>query len=141
MKIYFTRAFTMIEMMLVVIMMGVLAAIVVPNLAGRSQQARVLAAQVDIEASLATALDLYQLDRGFYPTTEEGLGVLITRPEKQSGDENWNGPYLRKKKNPLDPWGRPYQYRSPGEHHPESYDIFSLGPDGIESKDDIKNWE
>jgi len=135
------NAFTMIEIMLVVIIIGILAAMVIPNLAGRGKQAKVAAVKADIDANLSTALDLFEVDMGRYPTTEEGLKGVI---EKPSGDdeagERWSGPYLKKKRNPLDPWAHEYIYHSPGEHN-DYYDLSSMGPDGAESLDDITNWE
>ena len=128
-----SRGFTLIELMLVIIVIGVLVAMVAPRLAGRSEQARIAAAQADINANLSAALDLFELEKGRYPTTEEGLAAL-----RQAGSK---GPYL-KKPVPLDPWGKLYVYRSPGQHNPEDYDLFSLGPDGVEgTKDDITNWK
>lgn len=134
------RAFTMIEIMLVIIIIGVLTAMIVPNLAGRGKQAKVTAAKADIEANLVAALDLYELDNGQYPTTEQGLKALLTAPVSSPLAPNWNGPYLKKKSIPLDPWGREYVYTSPGIHNTDSYDLSSLGPDGIESNDDVVNW-
>ncbi len=130
------RSFTLIEILLVVVIIGTLAAMIMPRLAGRSEQAKIAAAQADISANLATALDLYELDNGTYPSSEEGLAALLSR---SSSGTNWNGPYLEKK--PVDPWGRPYQYEHPGTHRPHSYDLYSLGRDGEESEDDITNWE
>jgi general secretion pathway protein G len=134
------RGFTLVESMLVVIIIGILAALIVPNIAGRSEQARKAAAHTDIESNLSTALDLYRMDAGQYPTTEQGLNALITAPTASPVPAQWNGPYLKKKKVPKDPWGRDYVYASPGTHNPESYDLSSLGPDGTESADDITNW-
>jgi general secretion pathway protein G len=122
--------------MLVVIIIGALVAMVLPRLAGRSEQARVQAAQADISSNIATALKLYELDNGDYPSTSEGLQALLAQP---SSSKNWNGPYLEKK--PLDPWNREYQYQSPGSHRPRDYDLFSLGKDGQPSNDDVHNWE
>lgn len=136
------NAFTLIELMLVVIIIGILVAMVVPRIAGRSEQARRAAAQADIEANLAVALDLYELDNGNYPSTEQGLSALITAPTSTPVPENWNGPYLKKRKIPLDPWGRSYKYVCPGVHNTEDYDLFSLGPDGVEGGgDDVTNWQ
>lgn len=128
--------FTLIELMLVVIIIGALVAMVMPRLAGRSEQAKAGAAQADINANLATALKLYELDNGAYPTSEEGLNALISRPANASA---WNGPYIEKR--PTDPWGREYQYKSPGVHRTYDYDLYSLGRDGQESADDVKNWQ
>lgn len=128
--------FTLIELMLVVVIIGLLAAMVMPRLTGRSEQARVTAAEADIRANIATALKLYELDNGNFPASDEGLNALLT---KSASAANWNGPYLEKK--PIDPWGREYKYKCPGEHRPADYDLYSLGKDGTESDDDVKNWE
>jgi len=138
---YELRGFTLIEIMLVVIIIGVLVAMVVPNIAGRGEQARKTAAQTDIESNLATALDLYHLDTGTYPTTEQSLPALINAPTSSPVPPKWSGPYLKKKKTPKDPWGRDYVYVAPGAHNKDGYDLSSLGADGIESKDDITNWQ
>lgn len=130
------KGFTLVELMLVVIIIGVLVAMVMPRLAGRSEEARVGVAKADIDLNIATALKLYELDNGVFPTTEEGLEALSTAP---SSARNWKGPYLEKK--PIDPWGRTYQYRSAGTHRTHDYDLFSLGRDGVESADDVVNWE
>ena len=133
------NGFTLLELVLVVIILSTLAMLVVPRLAGRSEEARQAAARADVRANLSTALDLYEMDSGLYPTTDQGLAALKTRPEQPPVPKNWRGPYL-KKSSPKDPWGNPYQYRSPGAHNPD-YDLSSLGPDGVESADDIANWE
>jgi general secretion pathway protein G len=136
------KAFTLVELMLVVIIIGILVAMVVPRIAGRSEQARRAAAKADIESNLAIALDLYELDNGNYPTTEQGLNALITAPTSAPVPDDWNGPYLKKRRIPLDPWGRPYKYVCPGVHNPEDYDLSSFGSDGVEGGgDDITNWE
>jgi len=130
------KGFTLIELMLVVIIIGVLVSMAAPRLAGRSEEAKMAVAKADINTNISVALDLYELDNGRYPTTEEGLGSLILRP---SSDIKWKGPYI--KKEPLDPWGRKYIYRSPGDYNPD-YDLYSYGPDGAEGgEDDIVNWE
>jgi len=134
------RGFTLIEIMLVVIIIGILAAMIVPNIAGRSEQARKTAARTDIESNLSTALDLYKMDASQYPTTEQGLIALLTPPSVAPVPVQWNGPYLKKKVLPKDPWGHDYVYVSPGTHNTDSYDLSSLGPDGVESDDDITNW-
>ena len=134
------KGFTMIEIMLVVIIIGILAAMVIPNLSGRSEQAKKAAARADIEANLSSALDLFELDQGKYPTTEQGLEALISDPASGGTDSTWKGPYLKKKKIPFDPWGKEYVYASPGSQNTESYDLSSLGSDGVESEDDITNW-
>ena len=133
--------FTLIEIMLVVIIIMVLAAMVVPNLAGRGEQARQAAAQMDIDVNLATALDLYEFDNGRFPTTEQGLRALLERPVSAPEPMSWNGPYLKRRRIPRDPWGNEYVYMSPGTHNAKSYDLFSHGPDGIAgTDDDIVNW-
>ena len=128
------RGFTLIELMLVVIIIGALVAMVMPRLTGRGEQARIAAAKADIQVNIATALKLYELDNGDFPSTEEGLMALLDKP---SSAANWNGPYLEK--SPLDPWNREYKYKYPGEHRPD-FDLYSLGRDGVESVDDVKNW-
>ncbi|MFA6358168.1 MAG: type II secretion system major pseudopilin GspG [Candidatus Omnitrophota bacterium] len=131
--------FTLIELMLVVIIIGVLGAMVLPRLAGRSEQAKAAVAKTDINSNIAVALDLYELDNGRYPTTEQGLNALETKPADSSEGSNWNGPYL--KKEPKDPWGKPYQYKYPAAHEGKDYDLYSLGLDGVESDDDVANWK
>ncbi len=131
-----TKAFTLVEIMLVVIIIGVLAAMVVPKLAGRSEEARLSVAKADVELNISTALKMFELDNGVFPTTEEGLAALVAVP---GSARNWKGPYLDKA--PLDPWGRAYQYRSPGTHRPADYDLHSLGRDGVEGRDDVVNWQ
>ena len=132
------RGFTLVELMLVVIIIGVLIAMVAPRLAGRSEQARIACAKADIESNISVALDLYELDNSKYPTTEQGLEALMHKPSGYPEPKNWNGPYL--KKTPVDPWGNSYQYRSPGTNN-KDYDLYSFGPDGTEGTDDITNWQ
>lgn len=131
-----SKSFTLIEIMLVVIIIGALVAMVMPRLTGRGEQARVAAAKADIQANIATGLKMYELDNGSFPSSSEGLNALLAKP---SSAPNWNGPYLEKK--PIDPWGREYKYRSPGEHRAD-YDLYSAGKDGQDGTvDDVKNWE
>jgi general secretion pathway protein G len=116
--------FTLIEIMVVMVIIGLLMALVGPNLIGRSEKAKVQAATMQIER-LGTVLDTYRLDTGRYPTSQEGLGALVQKP---AGAERWDGPYLTKGL-PKDPWDRPYLYRSPGDQG-RLYDLYSLGADG-----------
>jgi len=131
--------FTLVELLLVIIIIGVLAAMVVPSLVGRSEQARVTAAKADIRASIGTALDSFEMDTGAYPTTAQGLEALIREPEGVTG---WRGPYLKEMQVPRDPWGREYVYKCPGDHEPLPYDLISYGRDGKEGGgDDIANYD
>jgi len=128
--------FTLIELLLVLVILGTLAAIVVPKFTRRSEQARLTAARTDI-ANLEVALDTFEVDVGRYPTTEEGLQALVEAPPEVTG---WKGPYI-KRGVPKDPWGNPYHYKCPGDHNTNGYDLFSGGPDGKEGGgDDIDNW-
>lgn len=130
------RAFTLVEMLLVLVILATLAAIVIPKMAGRSQQAKVTAAQSQI-SSIEMALDAFEVDNGYYPKSG-GLDNLLNQPANAPG---WKGPYL-KKGVPLDPWGNPYTYEFPGKHNANGYDILSMGPDGRASTDDdIDNWD
>jgi general secretion pathway protein G len=131
---FMKKAFTLIELMLVIIIIGVLASVAVPRLVGRAERARKIAAKADIEANIPSALDLYEMDMGEYP---KALQDLMSDP---SGTEAWAGPYL--KKFPRDPWGRDYYYKCPGDHSSD-YDLASPGKDGVlgSGEDDVTNWE
>ena len=133
------RFFTFIEIMVVVIIIGILAAIIMPKFFGRTEEAKVNAVKSQIEI-FSTTLDAYQLDNDNYPTTEQGLNALITKPTMPPIPSSWKGPYLANEI-PMDPWGNKYVYKCPGDHNPSSYDIYSDGPDGkAGSSDDITNW-
>lgn len=130
------RGFTLLELLVVMVIIGLLAGYVGPRFFGQIGKSEVKVARAQIDA-LEKALDQYRLDVGYYPSTEQGLQALQTSP----GDARWAGPYL-KKAVPLDPWGKPYQYRQPGEHG--EFDLFSFGRDGQPGGEgeaaDINNW-
>lgn len=129
-------AFTLIELLLVLVILATLAAIVVPKVAGRSEQARVTATQTDI-SNIETSLDAFEVDCGRFPTEQEGLAALLEAPADVDG---WRGPYL-KKGMPKDAWGQPYIYRQPGRYNTTGYDLFSTGPNKQEGdSDDLVNW-
>lgn len=132
------QGFTLIEILLVVVIIGALAAMIIPRLTGRSEQAKTAVAKADIESHIATALKLYELDNGNFPTTTQGLDALQKKPDTSPVASNWNGPYVEKK--PVDPWGNPYVYESPGRHRLD-YDLSSQGKDQNSEEDDITNWE
>src|SRR5512133_1243378 len=130
-----TQGFTLVEMLLVLVILGVLAAIVYPKVAGRGEQARVTSTQTQISA-FKTALDAFEVDNGFYPKGRNGLQDLVQKPRDAV---NWRGPYLESI--PKDPWGNEYVYENPGKRNQNSFDIMSLGPDGRSgTEDDIGNW-
>jgi general secretion pathway protein G len=128
--------FTLVELMLVVVIIGVIAAIVVPRLAGRTERAKLAAARQNI-ASISATLDTFELDVGRFPNTDEGLLALIERPPALAPEDEWNGPYLREV--PLDPWNREFIYKYPGEMSVD-FDLISTGRDGEEgTEDDVTN--
>lgn len=130
-----SSGFTLTEIMLVVVIIGILAALVIPKIAGSSERARVTAAQADINGGIKSALGQYEVDNGFYP---KSLQDLITQP---SNAKNWRGPYFDPPKLPVDPWGNAYLYYFPGKHNTTSYDLISVGADGKEgTDDDVANW-
>ncbi|MCB4791510.1 MAG: type II secretion system major pseudopilin GspG [Elusimicrobia bacterium] len=131
-----STGFTLIEIMLVVTIIGILAAVVLPRLVGKSEEARTSAAKLQIE-NLSLALDTFELDNGRYPATDEGLNALRNAPVTL---KNWKGPYMKKDVT-KDPWGKPYSYKCPGVHN-KDFDLYSCGADGLEgTNDDVTNWE
>jgi len=138
------KGFTLIEIMVVVIILGLLATIVLPNIIGQEEKAKVNTAKTQIR-SLESALDGYKLDSGFYPTTDQGLEALIKKPEAGRIPMKWReGGYLKPARVPKDPWGNDYHYFSPGNESRE-YEIISYGPDGEPGGDgksaDIESWK
>lgn len=134
--------FTLIELMVVILILGILAAIIAPRIIGRTDEAKVTEAKVQIR-NFETALKLYKIDNGVYPTTEQGLDALVEKSTTGVIPKNWReGGYLEKRKIPLDPWGNPYIYISPGLNG--DYDIVSYGMDGVRGGEgfdkDIENW-
>ena len=131
------RAFTLIELLLVLVILGILAAVVVPKFAHRGEEAKVAAAKTTI-SNVETALDAFEVDNQRYPTSAEGLKALTERPAGEL--PNWKA--LLKTDPGNDPWGNPYIYKSPGDHNTDGYDLYSAGPNGQEGdEDDIKNWK
>ena len=133
------RGMTLIEILVVLVLIGIVMGVVAGNFIGRGEEAKRKAAKIEIE-QIGQTLDLYKLETGRYPTTQEGLQALISAP---AGVNNWNGPYWKKSIIPKDPWGNEYKYASPGQHG--AYDIYSYGADGKEGGDgankDINSWE
>ena len=127
--------FTLVELLLVLVILGILAAIVVPKFGGRTEQARQTAAVTQI-STFGTALNAFEVDTGSYPRGADGLQQLLVAPADVTG---WRGPYLMSDI-PMDPWGHPYVYEFPGRLNPNGYDIISMGPDGqLGTPDDIAN--
>lgn len=133
-------AFTLVEMMVVVVIIGVLAATIIPSIVGKSAEAKISAAKADI-STLESAVEQFYVNMDRYPTTEEGLKVLVDPPTTEDAT-HWKGPYIKLLRN--DPWGNPIQYRYPGTHHPTSFDVWSRGEGGQDGGEgnaaDIGNW-
>lgn len=143
-KKYSSGGFTLIEILVVIVIMGLLATLLVPKIIGRVDEARITKAQSDIKA-IESALKMFKMDNGFYPTTEQGLLTLIEKPEIDPIPRNWKrGGYIDREEEPLDPWGNRYLYRSPGDES-RDYEILSLGADSEEGGEDfnadIKSYE
>jgi general secretion pathway protein G len=132
------QGFTLIELLVVLAILGLLIGLVAPQVMKYLGRARSDAARIEIQ-NIAAALDLYRLDMQHYPSQQDGLQALVQTP---SGTTGWNGPYLRQTKLPVDPWGRPYVYKIPGEHG--EYDLYTLGadnaPGGTGENQDVTNW-
>ena len=142
-KLTESSGFTLIEIMVVIVILGILAGLLVPRIMGRPEEAKQLKAKIQIEG-LETALRLYKLDNGNYPDTEQGMQALVEKPETGQLAGKWRkGGYLEKGKVPLDPWGNEFVYLSPGMHG--DYDIISYGADGVPSGEDknqdVNSWE
>ncbi len=143
MKLRSSGGFTLIELMVVIVILGILAGLIIPRIMGRPDEARRAKASIQIE-SLETALRLYKIDNGSYPTTDQGLQALVEPPSVGPPARNWRqGGYLERGRVPKDPWGNDFRYLSPGIHG--DYDLSSLGADGEEGGEgrnkDIKSWE
>lgn len=131
--------FTLIEIMAVVVIMGMLMATLAVGINAQINKARVSNAKAQI-LRIEQALEFYQLDNARFPTADQGLQALVTRPSTPPEPRSYNPAGYLKADALEDPWGQPFQYRIPGEHNPQTFDIWSLGPDGVEGGDDIANW-
>ncbi|MEM9160137.1 MAG: type II secretion system major pseudopilin GspG [Verrucomicrobiota bacterium] len=137
----FTRrkeGMSLLEIIIVIGIISVLTAFIVGKLAGVGDRAEERLVRLAVESGFETSLKEFQIDMRRYPTTEEGLTVLMTRPANDSG--RWRGPYIEKEEMLYDSWGREFKYRYPGTRNTKRYDLYSLGEDGVESDDDIGNW-
>ncbi len=136
--VYNRKAFSVVEILFAIVIVVALLLLIFPRVWGGHKKDKLAIARQDVTDRIPEALKFYELDNGRLPTTEQGLSALVTKPDIAPIPEHWNGPYLDK--DPIDPWGRPYIYISPGEHN-ISYDLYSKGADLKSEKDDIKNWE
>jgi general secretion pathway protein G len=131
--------FTLLEIIVVIGILSILATLVITNLTKSLENSRVSVAKLFVSESMKTALTTYKIQMGDYPSTEEGLNALMAAPASKA--DRWQGPYIDGKM-PLDPWGHPYQYRYPGTKNKIGYDLWSMGPDGVDgTDDDIGNWQ
>ncbi len=134
-------AFTLLEILLVVVIIGMLVGVAAVKIGGKSKEAKIVATQRQIDA-YKTAIGLFELDTGNFPSVDQGLQGLISQPGGQTGALNWKGPYLDPAVIRKDQWGHEYMYRMPGQKNPTGYDLFSAGPNGVEGdEDDIGNWQ
>jgi general secretion pathway protein G len=134
------RAFTLLEVLMVIVILGVLAAIIVPQFASTGDKARVDLTTQQVNSGLATPLDLFKTHCGRYPTTDEGLAALLQKPDDEDVAAKWGGPYI--KKPAKDAWNHDLIYQSPGTYNENGYDLSSAGPNGAQGDDDdITNWE
>lgn len=134
------RGFTLIEIMAVVVIMGMLMATLAVGIAGQLDNAQKKNARAQI-TRIEQALEFYKLDNRRFPTTDQGLDALIEKPTAPPVPKDYNPAGYIKRDALEDPWGQPFEYRVPGENNPYTFDIWSLGPDGVEGGDDIQNWE
>ena len=135
------RAFTLLEVLMVVVIIGILAALVVPNFFGASEDARVRLTKALIQSGINGTLDLYRLHMGRYPTSDEGLAALVEEPDDDEEAEQWKGPYVKEGAKLKDAWGNDLHYESPGRYNENSYDLHSMGPDEQDgTEDDVANW-
>lgn len=132
------KAFTILEVLVVLFILGMLVTVLFRNADRIIGQGSESVAQLFVNESIRTPLVTYRMHMGGYPTTEQGLEALIEPPSNNA--DRWRGPYLENGEIPLDPWNNPYQYRYPGKKNPDGYDVFSFGPDGVDSDQNIGNW-
>jgi general secretion pathway protein G len=133
------RGFTLVEVLLVLVILVIIVSLAATNYISAQKRAYKKAAEAEI-GLLSQPLDMYYLDLNCYPTSDQGLEALRTPPADAANSQKWQGPYL-KNNVPLDPWENPYRYVAPGQRNPDSYDLWSMGPDGADgTDDDIGNW-
>jgi general secretion pathway protein G len=131
------RAFTLVELLLVLTILAILASIVLPRLTGRPTDAKITATKVQI-ANIGMAISMFEMDNGSFPKNAQGLQALVARPT--DAQNTWKGPYLQVNKVPLDPWNKAYVYENPGKHNPAGFDLYSNGKDGLGGTNVIGNW-
>jgi general secretion pathway protein G len=131
-------AFTLLEILIVLALVGLLAGVLITNVDKIFGDSQIQIAEQQVNEAFRAPLMSYRIHMGSYPTTEQGLEALVRAPEGRA--DRWRGPYLERAEVPNDPWGNPYQYRYPGERNPDGYDLYSFGPDGRDSDQNIGNW-